>query len=280
MKKYWFFCCLPTWLQGTECVVGEIMGQLGNQLFIIAATVGLALDHQAEPFFPDLATRQTENVPLNREKLFSHMELHLTPPPMSMQHRYVERSFHYAKIPYHPNMSINGYFQSEKYFINHKETIKQLFSAPQHIMDYLKAKYSAIIEHPTTVAIHHRSYFKEDPNQNCHITYGLDYYSKAIELFPEDYLFVVFSNDIEWCKQAFKAIDRNFLFIENESHYHDLYLMSFCKHQIICNSSFSWWGAYLNSNPDKIVVAPPHWFNPRYITDTQDLLPPDWMILN
>jgi len=53
--------------------------------------------------------------------------------------------------------------------------------------------------------------------------------------------------------------------------------MSLCKHQIICNSSFSWWGAYLNLNPDKIVVAPFKWFNPCYITDTQDLLPPEWL---
>lgn len=280
MRKYYLFCFLPACLQATEYVVGEIMGQLGNQLFIIAATIGLALDNQAEPLFPGLATQQTENIPLNREKLFSHMELNLTAPPVPLEHRYIEPNFHYAKIPYQSNMSINGYFQSEKYFINHKDKITKLFAAPDHIIDYLTTKYSNIIEHPKTVAVHHRSYFKEDPNQSYHITYDLDYYSKAIALFPKDYLFIVFSNDIEWCKKAFRTINRNFIFIENESHYHDFYLISFCKHQIICNSSFSWWGAYLNSNPDKIVIAPPKWFNPRYIKDTEDLLPTSWYILN
>jgi len=278
-KKYCFFCMFPTFLQCAEYVVGEMMGQLGNQFFIIAATVALALDHNAEPLFPHLATETTENIPLNREEIFSHIHLNIKPIPVSLNYRYLEPYFHYAKIPYQSNMSINGYFQSEKYFLHHKKTIIDLFSPPKHILDYLNFKYRDIIQHPNTVAIHYRSYEREDPQHRFHASCDLDYYIKAISLFPEDSLFIVFSNDINWCKSNFKNISRPFIYIENEEHYHDIYFMSLCKHQIICNSSFSWWSAYLNLNVEKTVIAPSKWFNSSYINDTQDLIPPEWIIM-
>ena len=278
-RKFWFFYLFPFFLRAQDYVVGEIMGQLGNQLFIIAATVSLALDHGAEPLFPDLAQKTTENIPLNREKIFSHLNLNLNSSPVRLNYTYYEPYFHYQQIHYYPNMKINGYFQSEKYFINHKEEILQLFAAPSHIQNYLEKNYSHIINHPKTVGIHYRSYIHEDAIGLYHPTCKIDYYTRAIAQFPDDSLFVVFSNKIEWCKENFKNIPRNFIFIENEPHYHDLYLMSYCKDQIIGNSSFSWWSAYLNPNPNKVVIAPKRWFNTQYITDLQDLYPAGWIKL-
>ena len=96
-------------------------------------------------------------------------------------------------------------------------------------------------------------------------------------LFPEDALFVIFSNDMEGCKKELASIPRPMIFIEGEPHYHDLYLMSFCKHTIICNSSFSWWAAYLNPNPRKKIVAPPRWYTSGCGLDDKDVVPPEWL---
>ena len=69
------------------------------------------------------------------------------------------------------------------------------------------------------------------------------------------------------------------IFIENEKPYHDLYLMSMCKHNIICHSSFSWWAAYLNLNPNKIVVAPKHWVTKKCGLNYKDVIPKEWIAL-
>jgi hypothetical protein len=261
-------------------VVGHLMGQLGNQFFITAATMSLAWDNQATASFPGFfeVAEPVFKLPLNYEKVFYRLD---TTKPR-IDYTYYETTFTYSPIEYRPNMRLVGWFQSEKYFKHHKEKIIELFSPSEEIVSYLHSKYSDIIKHPKTVSIHFRSYKVENSEvQKAYVSPGMDYYEKAIELFPEDSLFVVFSNDIEWCKEAFAHIPRQFRFIEGELHYHDLYLMSLCKHQIICNSSFSWWAAYLNTNPDKRVIVPPVWFSESYSVDhdTRDLIPEEWQIL-
>lgn len=268
---------LPALAMSQPFVVGRLMGQFGNQLFQIAATTSLALENGATPLFPELVdppSPDNYNIPLNYETVFYH--LNTSRPKSKVKYYYVEPHFVYKKIPYRPNMEMRGYFQSEKYFVQHKQEILDLFAPHPEIVEYLKGKYSDIIDNPNTVSIHVRSYLKEDPTQGYHPTYGVEYFEKAIAMFPESSLFVVFSNNIEKCKQDFAHIDGNFRFIEGEMHIHDFYLMSMCKHNIICNSSFSWWAAYLNRNEAKKVVAPLPWFGPVAGIDTRDLLPSSW----
>ncbi len=261
-----------------DYVVGTLQGQLGNQLFIIAATVSLALDNNAIPVFPALIQNPDYNLPFNYQKVFSHLNTQL--PKRVKIKRYLEPQFDYTPIKYQPNMELFGWFQSEKYFAKHKNEIIELFSPPQEISTYLGNHYQHIIDHPKSVAIHARSYYREDPTGKCHITYEREYFEKAISVFPDDSLFVVFSNDINWCREMLSTIPRDIIFIENNaSYHHDFYLMSLCKHNIICNSSFSWWAAYLNLNPEKIVVAPNLWFNPAYISSTKDLKPDGWITI-
>lgn len=261
-------------------VIGNLIGQLGNQLFIIAATTSLALDHGAEALFPDLVGRVDPqyNVPLNRKLLFYH--LNAAKPRGKVEFKYREPHFHYSPIPFHKNMQMQGYFQSEKYFKHNKQAILTLFEPHPEILAYLETKYTDIISASNTVSIHCRSYLKDDFSQAYYPTLPVAYFEKAIELFPEDSLFVVFSNDIEKYKREFAHINRNFRFIEGEMHIHDLYLMSLCKNNIISNSSFSWWGAYLNKNPAKIVLAPSLWFGQSMLNcNTKDLIPEDWHIV-
>lgn len=283
--KYLFIFTLlgiPGMLLAKPFVVGNLMGQLGNQMFIIAATTSLALDHGAVPLFPDFLhppKADIDKLAYNHKMLFYH--LNTKKPKKKVAFTYSEPHFHYSPIPYRKNMSLSGYFQSEKYFIKHKQEILKLFAPHPEIMTYLLTKYSDIIKHSNTVSIHYRSYMNYDPTQQYHPTLGVEYFEKAIECFPEDTLFVVFSNTIDQCKRIFAHIPRNFRYIEGETHIHDLYLMSMCKNQIISNSSFSWWAAYLNQNPDKIVIAPPRWFGPKYDQhNTKDLLPSEWVVLS
>jgi hypothetical protein len=274
--KVIFFLLLAPWvLHASPFVTANLMGQLGNQLFIIAATVSLALDHGATPTFPDLIESKEYKIPLNYEKLFHSLSVSL-PHPVGLTYR--EPRFSYDPIPYQPNMKLSGYFQSEKYFSNHKREILEFFAPPAEIVSHLSLRYGDILEHPRSVSVHVR-FYHEDPTGKAHPTCGRDYFERAMALFPDDSLFVVFSNQVERCKELLSNIPKKLRFVEGEDHFSDLYLMSLCKHNIIANSSFSWWGAYLNPNPEKRVIAPKPWFNPTYLSDTQDLLPEGWIQL-
>jgi len=115
-------------------------------------------------------------------------------------------------------------------------------------------------------------------NKDHHPVLPISYYQKAIGAFS-DAQFVVFSDDISWCKSHFDFSD-TLLFIEDNDEVTDLYLMSLMKHHIIANSSFSWWGAWLCQNPDKVVIAPQLWFGPAAVDhDTKDLIPEVWNVI-
>lgn len=244
-------------------------------MFQIAAAEGLARDNGVKAIFPSLKSEKQWNVQENWKKIFFRVDD--SSPTKGISKVYTEPYYHYKKIPYQKYMRIRGFFQSEKYFINHKEAIWELFAPSQEIVDYLNSKYRDIITHPRTVAIHFRDYSKEDPTHRAHPNVNIKYFKKAIKYYPKNSLFVVFSNNIAWCKQAFSGMGRSIKFIENEHYHHDFFLMSMCKHNIISNSSYSWWAAYLNRNPNKIVGAPKLWFNKRYRNDTYDNTPPSWI---
>lgn len=258
-------------------VVGRLVGQLGNQFFIIAATMNVALENGAVAYFPDFISEETDStfrLKENYKHVFSRFNAAL--PEGDIAYCYVEPNFTHCAIPFYPDMQMRGWYQSEKYFKKHKAEILRLFAPSEEVEGYLHAKYADIIDHPNTVSVHVRSYLKEDPQQKVYITLGMDYYTAAMAKFPKDALFVIFSPDIEGCKEKFSHLGRRVRFIEGEKHYHDLYLMSKCKHHIIANSSFSWWGAYLNGRLGKRVIAPGMWFSPCYLHDERDLIPAEW----
>ncbi len=243
----------------TEYVVGKLFGQLGNQMFQIAAATSLAIDYGAIATFPDLDLEQRYNIPLNREHVFKNLN---TFKPDNISLTYTEPGFEYNQIPFTSNMELCGYFQSEKYFKHNKEAILKLFEPSEEILSYLNEKYSKVINHPNTVAVHIRTY--KDASPDCFPFVGWTYIKKAIEQFDKDSLFVIFSDDIYVCIRNLRKIlnQKNIIYIVGNSHFHDLYLISLCKNQIMSNSSFSWWGAYLNKNENKKIISPRHqnWF--------------------
>jgi len=257
-------------------VMPSLMGQLGNQMFQIAAATSLALEHGAEVIVPDLKNEKQWDIPTNRRYVL--WRVNESSPPRAPSSQYHESSFTYSEIPYKENMQIKGYFQSEKYFEKHKEEIINLFAPSEKIMKYLAKNYPEICFCPNTVSIHIRAYLAEE-QQQCYYINGLEYVDRAMSLFPDDYLFVIFSDNIPWVKDQLSGLNKKIIYIEGEKHYNDLYLMSLCKHNIISNSTFSWWAAYLNLNPDKLIIAPGKWFKPAMGMDTSDLYPQDWVIL-
>lgn len=280
-KKYkiTFFVILMSWIGHVETkpyVVGELYGLLGNQCFEVAATLAHAWDHQAEACFPAFKTKTTQDVPINYEKIFWRLNTK-QPNPLG-EFRYVEQHLHYAPIPFVPNMTIAGYFQSVKYFDKYRDRICDLFAPSTKILEYLKSNYSYIIDHPMSVGVHYRDYFKESSFYGYrHGVVSKEYYRKAFAHFPKEALFVVFSDNIKWCKDNLKDLAPNIVFIEKEADYHDFYLMSLCKHGIISNSTFSWWAAYLIRNPDKKVIAPDRWMKDMVNFNCKDVIPDEWI---
>lgn len=280
MKNFFyaiFLCFFVHTLNAQPFIEGVLKGQMGNQMFTIAAITSLAIDNNAIAIFPNLRTKRKNGIPINFREVFFRLDSRNPVPNVKNRFVYSEPFFHYKPIPYAPNMRAYGFFSSEKYFKHNKQHIVELFAPSEKIVDYLKSKYQSIIDHPNTVSIHYRDYSIELTPDKTFIDIPKEYYENALALFNENCQFVVFTNNKKRCREFFSTFPQDFIFIENEPHYHDFFLMSMCKHNIICNSTFSWWAAYLNQNPDKIIVAPAKWYRPTFISDDMDLLPPEWI---
>jgi hypothetical protein len=158
-----------------------------------------------------------------------------------------------------PNLYLNGYWQNEKYFFKIKEElIKEL--EPMHPLSSKALTYRKNIISVNSVSLHVR---RGDFLLHSHInTLDVSFYQNAISYIESKVnspVFFIFSNDYDWCRENLKFI-KNAVFVEDsESDIDDLMLMSYCKHNIIANSSFSWWAAWINTNSDKIVIAPKKW---------------------
>lgn len=194
-----------------------------------------------------------------------------------------EPHFHYCaeatSAP--PSSYFSGYWQSERYFAHVGEIIRRGFTFKQppstensRILDRIHGRNS--------VSIHvRRGDFVTNARTNAyHGSCSADYYSRAVRMIQErieNATFYVFSDEISWA-QANLSLPRPSLFLEHnigQNSFEDMRLMSACQHHIIANSSFSWWGAWLNPNLAKLVVAPKRWFRAK--VNTEDLLPETWI---
>ena len=109
----------------------------------------------------------------------------------------------------------------------------------------------------------------------------MKYYEEALNQFDSDRQVIIFSDDTDWCKQQPLFEGDRFLVCEGGGPYTDLYMMSKCDDFIIANSTFSWWGAWLSHNEDKLVIYPDRWFGPNNIDkSTADLFPPEWRMID
>jgi hypothetical protein len=171
-----------------------------------------------------------------------------------------------------------GYWQSPKYFDSISSLILKEFTFSNQLDDK-NSEMAGFITTVNSVSIHiRRTDFKNTTHGMC----SLEYYEEAVKFISTKIAnphFFVFSDDINWVKKNLK-LSYQCMFISGNSGYKsyiDMQLMSACKHNIIANSSFSWWGAWLNQNPNKIVIAPKIWFVDKKLNDqTIDLIPDTW----
>ena len=181
------------------------------------------------------------------------------------------------------NTSLYGYFQSEKYFDTIRDTILDDFTLKAPFSPYSDSMKKTIQSLSNTASIHIRrgDYIIDSKAHKFHGICGLDYYGEAISLLDskfEEMHYFIFSDDIEWVKNNLSP--KNCTYIDNISPHiphEDIYLMSLCHHNIIANSSFSWWGAWLNHNSTKIVIAPKKWFaNDKMVLQSRNIVPKSW----
>lgn len=230
-------------------------GRLGNQLFQMAAAIGLALDHNDTYGFP--LWRYSD-----RFRIGGCFHERLPDVPV-----YREPAFEYNEIPYQDNLGIYGYFQSWRYFERHADVIRALLSP----IDIPSCE-----AHESTASVHvRRGDYVGSP---YHPLPPISYYERAVEILRPQGVqkFLVFSDDIDWCRENLSGLP--FDFVPQADEVTHLSRMISCDHHVIANSSYSWWAAWLNSAKNKKVVAPTRWFGEGG-RNTKDLIPNGWMLI-
>ena len=254
--------------------LGEL-GRLGNQLFQIAATIGIARRNGCSFVFPTWPYSRHFEFPLPQAHPIRHMQ------------RRLPRSFGYEEIVIDRATELWGFFQSERYFAHCKDEVRHYFTPHHAVAQLLEQGFGRLLAGATCSVHVRRTDYLGDPTWPE--LAADDYYERAMSQFDAGTTFVVFSDDIEWCRDRFRG--SAMVFVEALSAVEDLFLMARCRGHIIANSSLSWWGAWLDPNPNKKVIAPARWFGGKHADptnpyrpsrfggfyDTSDLIPPAWI---
>jgi len=280
----------------------HVTGGLGNQMFIYAVARSIALKNNTD-FSLDISTFETYKRPflLNKFNILenyadidkvnkfiklsekkSFLGLLEKIKPFSMKSIWEEKDYYKYKsavmdVPQSRDVMLKGFWQNEKYFINIRDVLLKEFT----LKDGFEIKNQNLINNinnTNSVSLHIRrtdslikTYFGVMP---------INFYEEAINVIADKHdnlnLFV-FSDDIKWCKENIKFNYPTTFVSDNEGleDYQELVAMSQCRHNIIANSTFSWWSAWLNSNPNKIVIAPKIWFADG--RSNRGLIPDTWL---
>lgn len=285
-------------------IIVKLIGGLGNQMFQYAAGKALALKHQV-PLKIDTSFLEKDpngqytkrQLELNgfdlqleiagsaelshfKQNFFNHLALSF---PGLFSYYYAKEtatSYHAAFQRFPKNTFLDGFWQSELYFKTYASAIREVFRFKEETI--ARNKDMAQKMHAVrSVSLHVRrgDYVSNALANKFHGLCTPSYYQEAVKFIqgtgPVE-LFI-FSDDIDWCKQH-SRFDVPVHYMQTGDAFSDLYLMTQCKHHVIANSSFSWWGAWLNPSHDKIVVAPKNWFQEASI-NTSDIVPKGWVKL-
>jgi hypothetical protein len=273
------------------------LGRLGNQMFQFASAVGISKMTGVPCSFPiencstsigggpiDPKTGIKMNVKCDLLDCFDIPSEYFVPGnKINPKFIYQENDFKFNPEVQRigPDTDLYGYFQDERYFLDYRKEIIQIFKFKTDIESRAKTYWEEIIspqiEGFSPVSLHvRRGDYTLYPGH--HPVCSKEYYSQAMNEFSEKNVkFLIFSDDIDWCKQEF--IGSPFIFIESGSPYSDLKIMTMCDHHIIANSSYSWWGAWLNEKKDPRVVAPSRWFGNLLQKDASEIYCSGWKVI-
>ncbi len=292
-------------------VITRLKGGLGNQMFQYAAGKALAAQHQTKLQIDLSFLKQNPNTKgvfiareyelhnfdQIRDEVFEFENLYENRLVRKFKSffrkkevsRFFEKSMAFDPdfFKVQPPVLLDGYWQSEKYFNTHEQVIRKAFTFPHLSAIDKNLEVLTEIKAVNAISLHvRRGDYLNKLILEFHGICTLNYYDESIAFMKAKYpdaTFFFFSDDTAWVKQELVLLTDKYRIVEGNSgadSWKDMFLMSSCKHHIIANSSFSWWGAWLNSNPEKTVIAPKQWFkvlNEKY--NTMDLLPPGWMQL-
>jgi hypothetical protein len=289
-------------------IVVHLKGGLGNQMFQYAAARNLAIKYRTKLYADLDSFLQTsregytarnyelgifdisiKSINKNTKDAFyetSRKKNILKKLNLPYKKVYLEPGFPYNEELQNnrPPLYMDGYFQSEKYFEEIADTIRNDFKFNVKPDDE-NFQWAKKISSENAIGIHIRrtDYLTSAATLAFHGVCSIDYYKSAIEIISKDQTTTLyfFSDEPEWVRENLIPLYPNanvISFNKNENSWKDMYLMSKCKHNIVANSSFSWWAAWLNDNKNKIVVAPTPWFK-DLSWNTKDLIPSKWIQL-
>lgn len=268
-------------------------GGLGNQMFQYAFYLQLRERHPHELYLFDIAKSQDCHNGFELDEVFdidSRKKIDGFRRLKRCFPRFL-KMFHVVKQPnsleYDPSLikssyafsAYEGFWQSEKYFLSIKEEIRESFAFKTRLLNESTRKLAQKLDKSNFVSVHVRRgdyLLLPDYLGVC----AIDYYHHALDVIKDKVdhpMCIFFSDDIPWVRQNLPVEDAVYVdWNKGRESWQDMYLMSQCQHNILANSSFSWWGAWLNTNDDKIVIAPKKWFefSPNY-----DILPDQWLAI-
>jgi hypothetical protein len=263
-------------------------GEFANQLFQVAATMAHAVLNGDDYILPKWYCVVSDN---NYSEFFKCKEIfNESEETISFDRVFSEPTFTYTPIDYVPDITtdIRGYFQCERYFNEASDHIRTAFKPSQEIEDIINK-----FDYTNSVALQLRYYDKvrpHDRNNNLiphldpsHVFYSVDdnleYFKKAINYFGKNKTYYISTNNFERAKNMFGSY-KNFIFLDEIPHKAKFFVQTRCENNIISNSSYGWWGAWLNENPDKVVFAPKKWFklNDEW-HNSSDIVPSSWMTI-
>lgn len=279
-------------------IVIKLIGGLGNQLFQYAAAKSLANKINTE-LVVDI--RDLTKYKLHKYGAFNRLNINIKflsklqvqwsklllkiYKKLKLKKIYLEDGLNFNPdfFSIKNNTYLEGYFQSEKYFSSMVNDLRDEFK-PRYPLSDKNLDFLNKINNSNGVALHVRrgDYVSDLNTLNIHGVCCQDYYHSAINLVIEKIsnpFFYIFSDEVDWVKKNISLPNEvEFVTGNIENPEIDLFLMQNCKHFILANSSFSWWGAWLSENEKKLVIVPTPWFDSN-IYNSQDICPPEWIKL-
>jgi hypothetical protein len=263
-------------------------GRFGNQLFQFASLLGIADKIGCRAVIPNSNKRSFTQNTMDGKSFQSKFELdecfkindYYFSDDIRVNKMKSESHFHFDDSLFNIEdfTNIDGYFQSDKYFKHFENDILNILTFRDDILENAKSLLPKSDKELVSLHVRRGDYTTPNP---YHPVVSDVYLQKSIEYFSNDkYQFVVFSDDLDWCKDKWGNDDR-FSFFTSDSHFVDFCAMTLCHHHIISNSSFSWWSSYLSKNENKKVLAPQKWFGSGYANYiTSDLYREDMIIID
>lgn len=254
------------------------LGRLGNQMFQYASLRGISYKFGYEYCLPpeDFVGKKDPNCANSDLNIFQCFKLPEVERRLTDNNILEEASFNFDiniwnNCPDH--VDLFGYFQTEKYFKSIKKQIFEAFTFVDEISEPSKEEFISNFGDSEVISLHIRrgDYLK----YTHHPVQSVQYYENALSYFDNSIPVIVFSDDVNWCKEQDIFKSDRFIISEHNNTGVDLYLQTLCKYHIICNSSFSWWGAWLSES--KLVISPKKWFDLPLIHNTDDLYCDGWI---